>query len=138
MSGHDTVLLVDDDADVREIITLVLQLHGVPVATAADGVEALARLRASPDIGLVLLDLMMPLLDGEGVLREMKQDPSPTMTTPVVVMSGNRNVQATATRMGAAGCLLKPIELDDLLHIVGRFVPVTAEQTALSTRGRVE
>jgi CheY-like chemotaxis protein len=127
MTGRNhTVLLVDDDPDIREIVTLVLRLNNLSVVTASDGVEALELLRGAPEIGLVLLDLMMPRMDGGELLRALKGDPM-LAATPVVVMSGNRNAAAMATKLGADACLSKPIEIDDLTGIVTRFA--TAETT---------
>ena len=119
---HRAVLLVDDDPDILEIVTLLLGLHAVPVVAAHDGAEALALLRDKQDLGLVLLDLMMPKMDGATFLRRLKEAPE-LAGTPVVVMSGNRDTATTATKLGADGYLLKPIELDDLTRIVARFVP---------------
>ena len=65
---------------------------------------------------------MMPRMDGATLLRELKRDPA-LATTPVVVVSGNRDAASTATSLGADGYLLKPIEIDDLTRVVSQFVP---------------
>ena len=119
---HRAVLLVDDDPDILEIVTLLLGLHAVPVIAARDGAEALALLGQKHDVGLVLLDLMMPKMDGAAFLRQLKEAPA-LAGTPVIVISGNRDTAATATTLGADGYLLKPIEIDDLTRVVARFVP---------------
>ena len=119
---HRAVLVVDDDPDISEIVTIILGLHAVPVVTARDGAEALALLHESHDFGLVLLDLMMPKMDGAAFLRQLKAAPEPART-PIIVMSGNRETATTATTLGADGYLLKPIELDDLTRVVAQFVP---------------
>jgi len=118
-----TVLVVDDDPDIVEVVSFLLGLHAVPVVVARDGVEALERLRESNDVGLVLLDLMMPRMSGADVLRAVRRDPA-LARTPIVVMSGNRDAAATATELGADDCLLKPVELDDLTRTVARYVPL--------------
>ena len=120
--AHRAVLLVDDDPDILEIVTLLLGLHAVPVVTAHDGAEALALLGGPHDLGLVIVDLMMPKMDGTAFVRQLKGNPE-LAATPVVVMSGNRDTAATATKLGADAYLLKPIEIDDLTRVVARFVP---------------
>lgn len=120
--GRRTVLVVDDDPDILEIVTIVLELYNVPAVTASDGIEALAALRGSPDLGLVLLDLMMPRMSGVDVLAEMKRDPA-LAEMPVVVISGNYVEQAVLA-MGAADYLVKPLDVDVLMRVVSRFVPV--------------
>src|SRR5690242_15998902 len=79
--GRGTILLVDDDADIRRFVEMNLRLEGYRVLTAADGVMALAMVATEiPD--LVLLDVMMPGLDGIEVTRRLRAD-SRTATTPI-------------------------------------------------------
>lgn len=118
-----TVLVVDDDPDILEIVTIVLGLYDVPAVTASDGIEALAAMRGSTELGLVLLDLMMPQMSGVDVLAEMKRDPV-LVTLPVVVISGNYDTEQAVLAMGADEYLLKPLDVDVLMRIVSRFVPV--------------
>jgi two-component system, chemotaxis family, chemotaxis protein CheY len=118
-----TVLVVDDDPDILEIVTVVLDLYDVPAVTASDGVEALAAMRGSSELGLVLLDLMMPRMNGVDVIAAMKRDPT-LATMPVVVISGNYHTEQAVLAMGADEYLLKPIDVDVLLHAVSRFVRV--------------
>ncbi|HEX7943009.1 MAG TPA: response regulator [Gemmatimonadaceae bacterium] len=118
-----TVLVVDDDPDILEIVTVVLGLYDVPAVTASDGIEALAALRGSRDLGLVLLDLMMPRMNGVDVLAAMKRDPT-LATMPVIVISGNYRTEQAVLAMGADEYLLKPIDVDVLIHVVSRFVRV--------------
>jgi chemosensory pili system protein ChpA (sensor histidine kinase/response regulator) len=116
-----TILIVDDDADIREVLTLVLDLDGRPVIEASDGIEALARIRQTSGIALVLLDLMMPNMNGADVLRVMKHDPQ-LASIPVLLLSGDRHAQDIAEELGADGCLGKPVDLPVLLREVHRFV----------------
>ena len=88
------ILLVEDDPSIREITTLGLRGAGFSVATAADGLEGLARFRAErPD--LVLLDVMLPGLDGLEVAREIRRD----STVPIVMLTarGSRSCGPTAS-----------------------------------------
>ncbi len=117
------VLLVDDDPDILEIVGFLLRLHDVRVVTARDGVEALEVLRKSDNVGLVLLDLMMPHKSGADVLREVREDPA-LAALPIVVISGNRDIESTATSLGANGWLLKPVDIDDLTRVIERYVPL--------------
>ena len=131
MNQRRAVLVVDDDPDTRDIVALVLDLHGVPCATASDGVQALAALHARNDLGLVLLDLMMPRMSGLEVLAEMKRDPS-LARIPVVVISGNYVTEPQVLGMGANDYLVKPLDVDVLVTTVRRFVP---ERVATTTAG---
>jgi CheY-like chemotaxis protein len=125
MDGRGTVLVVDDDPDILEIVTVVLGLYEVPSVTACDGGDALEVMRSSDRLGLVLLDLMMPRMSGVEVLAEMKRDPA-LADLPVVVVSGNYQTEGAVLAMGANEYLVKPIDVDVLMHVVSRFVPVRA------------
>lgn len=75
-AGQVPVLAVDDSASIREMIVSVLASKGYRVVAAADGREALQRLRAAREPWIVLLDIVMPLMDGLAVLREFERDES--------------------------------------------------------------
>jgi CheY-like chemotaxis protein len=113
------ILIIDDDRDIREILGLLLAAEGYEVDVAVDGVAGLARVQASHP-SLVLLDLMMPRLDGEGFLRAFRTMPH-TADIPVVVLTGHPGGPAKAAKLGAAGFLSKPVELADLLSTIRRF-----------------
>lgn len=121
MARDHTVLIVDDDPDIRAVIALVLEAAHVPVLQASDGAEALARVRETPGIALVLLDLMMPNMNGADVLRVMKHDPE-LAGVPVLLLSGDRHARTIAQELQADGCIVKPVELAVLLREVHRFV----------------
>jgi DNA-binding response OmpR family regulator len=109
------ILIVDDEANIARIIKLNLEQEGFEVETAADGCMALARVKAvSPD--LIVLDLIMPKMDGWEVAQQLKQDPA-TARIPILILSivGDREKGQQA---GAAGYLLKPFSMDDLLREV--------------------
>lgn len=113
------VLVVDDDAAIRRIVRDVFDWEGCPVVTANDGREALNRIeRECPRV--VLLDLWMPVLDGWGVMRELR---TRGLDVPVIVMTAGRDARALAAEVGATGYLAKPFELADLLAAVDPFVP---------------
>lgn len=114
------VLLVEDDADVRFMLSMILEAEGYQVATAADGREALDQLRTRSRPSLILLDLMMPVMDGWRFRAEQQQDPA-LASIPVVVISAADGVPQKAASIGAAGYLRKPIDFDALLDMVRRY-----------------
>jgi len=112
------VLAVDDSATVRRIISLILDQAGYRILTAADGMEALAKLSDfSPD--LVLLDITMPRMDGYQVCKVIKQN-GYTRRIPVLMLSGKDGVfnKIRGKLAGAADYLTKPLEEDSLLRSV--------------------
>ena len=116
-----TVLVVEDYEDARDIFAAFLAARGYSVLTAGDGVEALEVTRATvPD--LILLDLKMPRMDGEGFRREQLADPR-LAAVPVIVLSGNADAEDVAARLGAVACLCKPIDSSTLLTAVARHLP---------------
>jgi CheY-like chemotaxis protein len=115
------VMLVDDDPDIRETIQQILEEEGYAVTTAPDGEVALQRLGAGPLPRLVLLDLMMPVMDGREFLLRIAQEPR-LGQIPIVLISSGRDARREATALGAAGYLAKPIELDLLLDSVQRWI----------------
>lgn len=109
-----SVLVVDDDDDIRELLSLTLRLEGYQVETAVDGVDALQKLSSSHP-SVILLDMMMPRLDGEGFIKAMRNTPQ-IADIPVVIISGHQAARQKAVELGVADCLVKPIELTDLLR----------------------
>lgn len=120
MSENTTVLVVDDDQDIRETIALVLESAGYQVTSASNGAEALSVLRGGSNLPcLVLLDLMMPVMDGREFRRAQKQDAA-VANIPVVVLSGDSRIESKAAELGADAYLRKPVGIDDLLDVVAR------------------
>jgi CheY-like chemotaxis protein len=114
---RDLVLLVDDSEELRDFLSTVLRQAGYTVATAANGQEALAQMRAEPP-ELVLLDVVMPVMDGMETLTRMRTDLVPPVP-PVILCSGLDITEEEALRRGAAGFLPKPVESRDLIALVG-------------------
>jgi CheY-like chemotaxis protein len=114
------VLVVEDDDDIRDVIQEVLSSEGLRVDTARDGLEALRKLDSGSDPPVILLDMMMPNMDGETFVQVLRGRPG-LANAPVVVMSGNAAARERARALHAAACLVKPFELDELLEIVHRF-----------------
>jgi CheY-like chemotaxis protein len=108
-----SVLVVDDDDAIREVIAEVLRDEGYDVSSAGNGEQALRELRKSPHPDLVLLDLMMPVMSGWELL-ELLQSNADLSGIPVVVVSA-------MTAPGVCEHLTKPIDLDRLLATVDRL-----------------
>jgi CheY-like chemotaxis protein len=115
------IMVVDDDPDIRESLELLLRLHGHPVITAADGEEALERLRATGDRPcVILLDLMMPRMSGFELHAALSSDPA-LADIPIVVITGAGGlVGDQAQELSAEDVVRKPLELAALLAIVRR------------------
>jgi CheY-like chemotaxis protein len=108
------VLIVEDDAAVREAIAMSLEELGVESIQAGDGIEGLARLADGPPPQAILLDLCMPRLDGTGFLAAMRQDPT-FADIPVVSMTASTRAGIPA---GVDGHLHKPFDFQDLVRIL--------------------
>ncbi|TMB33127.1 MAG: response regulator [Deltaproteobacteria bacterium] len=117
---HRPLLLVEDDADVRDAIAATLRDEGYVVAEAENGRLALEWLQRNSDPCLVLLDLWMPVMSGMELRERMVQDPR-LAALPLVVVSAAGDGKARAEEMGAIGYLRKPLDLQDLLATVERY-----------------
>jgi CheY-like chemotaxis protein len=120
--GH--VLIVDDDEDIREIVGLLLRSEGYRVDVAKDGLDALDHLKADEPPSVILLDMMMPRMDGEGFISSLHSNPQ-LAHIPVIIISGHHAAREKALQLSAADCLVKPIDADELLSVVQKFVPTT-------------
>jgi CheY-like chemotaxis protein len=119
MDADHHILLVEDDADTRDSMSVLLRLEGYHVVGAANGQEALEHLRDDCKPCLILLDLAMPVLDGWGFRAQQQQDPS-CASIPVVVVSADGSVSQKAGTLGAVDYLKKPVDIDSLLDILKR------------------
>jgi CheY-like chemotaxis protein len=111
------VLIVDDDQSIREALELALELENRPTALAANGRAALEWLRHHDPPSLILLDLMMPVMNGWQVIDHLKQDER-LSEVPIVVISAFGRDLGTATQFPV---LRKPIDLDTLLDAVNSY-----------------
>jgi CheY-like chemotaxis protein len=108
------ILVVDDEADIRETVSEMLDLEGYAVETAANGEEALRAVeRGHPDV--VLLDMRMPVLDGWGFAGAVR---ARGMAVKIVVMTAARDAERWATEIAANGYLAKPFGFDDLVSTI--------------------
>ena len=111
------VLVIDDENDIREDVVEILREEGYEAVSAANGADALAALRAGPKPALILLDLMMPVMNGLEFRADQLREPA-FADIPVVLMSGTNNVPEKAQDMKVTAYLVKPFRLGDLLRIV--------------------
>lgn len=111
------ILIIDDDEAIRLTLQLVLEKENYTVFTAENGQEGLEMLSEIPRPCLILLDLMMPIMDGWEFLN-VKQNDSSFSKIPVVIISAFSD---QAKKMKVDGFLKKPIDLKELLQIIGKF-----------------
>lgn len=119
------ILIVEDDPDIRELLSALLSTEGFHAIAAEDGLEALHLLRTvrhrAPQVPcLVLLDLKMPRLSGNEFRRAQLEDPT-VAAVPVAVMSGATDAEQRAHALGAVATVTKPIDFDVLLDVVRRY-----------------
>ncbi len=115
------ILVVEDEAGIQESVAEILDDEGYEVVTASNGAEALQVLRALPPPDVILLDLMMPVMDGWRFRVEQKRDPT-LAHIPVIAMSASNTAQAEA--IDAAAFASKPLKFDELLDTIERVVSV--------------
>jgi DNA-binding response OmpR family regulator len=125
------VLVVDDDQEIREMLCVLLQINGFATDEAQDGLVALQKIRQRPP-HIVLLDVMMPNMDGITLCRLLREEPE-TYGLPVVMLSGKAHPRAVedGLRAGADRYLIKPSGLDVLittLHELLQLQYALAEQ----------
>ncbi|WP_224364277.1 response regulator [Hyalangium versicolor] len=122
MEHLNCLLVIDDDHDILLSLQDALEMEGYHVATASTGREALESLKHGLRPDLILLDLMMPDISG-WAFRAWQRSHSEFASIPVVVVSGQGLSSPEVAQLGVAGYLPKPLDLDDLLDTVARFVP---------------
>jgi CheY-like chemotaxis protein len=110
------VLIVDDDPDLLDVTSFVLEGEGFGVETAKNGAEALQRLRVGTLPAVVLLDLMMPVMNGYQFLEEVAKVPS-LKEIPIVVLTAASLMEVPR----ATAVMHKPIELGSLVKLVERY-----------------
>jgi CheY-like chemotaxis protein len=118
--ARNEVLLVEDDSLTRDMLQGLLEREGFVVAAVANGREALNYLYRNHRPCLILLDLMMPVMNGWEFRTLQKRDPD-LARIPVIVCSAAGDLHQEVSLMGAQGCLQKPVDPDSLLAAVRRF-----------------
>jgi two-component system phosphate regulon response regulator PhoB len=115
-----TILLVEDDADLREALVESLRDEGYRVDCACDGADALVYLRKGGQPGLILLDLMMPRMSGAEFRMVQKVDPA-LRHFPVVLLSADSQMPEKARVLEVDAAIRKPIDLNELIAVIERY-----------------
>ncbi len=131
--GSRSILVVDDDTDIREGLSALLESEGFAVSEARNGQEGLELIKElSP--ALILLDLMMPVMNGWEFGRQLRSRPE-WADIPVIVLSAAGNVRGKASEFGALAYLPKPFDVEELLRLIRRALSL-ANSPVCSTPGR--
>ena len=123
-----SVLVVDDDPDIRLLLRLELAAEGHTIVEAGNGREALAALAAAPP-DVMLLDIMMPVLDGWGVLRELDPATAPPVVVVTALATHDQHHLVDLLELGALDVIVKPFDPGELVRLV-------TEALALDASGR--
>lgn len=116
------VLVVDDDPDLVAICSLVLEFEGYSIDIARNGVEAYEAM-AHDLVDVVLMDVMMPIMDGITVCKMLKRDPR-TKDLPVIIMSASESLREQARTASADAVIAKPFDIDHLVSTINHFATV--------------
>lgn len=119
--GPTRILIVEDDAAIRETLAEVLAGEGFAVSCASNGAEALDRLALETAPNVILLDLMMPVMDGWAFRDVQRLDPRLSGIPVLVLSASHGDDRAAIDALGAAAFLAKPYDLDDLIDTVHRL-----------------
>jgi urea transport system substrate-binding protein len=121
------ILVVDDDPDMQDVMALALEAGDYRVDRASNGQEALERVEERmPD--LILLDMRMPVMDGWAFSAELRRRYGHRV--PLVVCTAAEDARRRGREVAAVGCLSKPFELEELLHLVESVLPQRWEQAS--------
>ncbi|MCM2322497.1 MAG: response regulator [Oligoflexia bacterium] len=116
------ILVVDDDRDLREVVSLLLEEEGFHVRCAENGREALACLETY-EPAVILLDMRMPVMDGWQFMKELRQRQPHTSAT-VIVFTAAEDARQRAQEIGTPYFISKPFEIDEVLRTVRSVLPV--------------
>jgi CheY-like chemotaxis protein len=123
------LLVVEDDANLRAALAVLLESHGYGIVEAGDGEEALHRLRSGVPVGLIVLDLHMPRMNGRA-FRAAQLDDASLAAIPVAVVSGEPDGEVAAAQLGAVAYYGKPVsaeDVDELLALAARCCVALAD-----------
>lgn len=121
MSTTRRILLVDDDRDIREILSDILEDEGYDVAQAMNGAVALTLLHEQPPPCVILLDLMMPVMDGTEFRQRQLADPELSRIPVVLFTADGSAAQQRRELAGVAGVMIKPVGIADLMAVLLRI-----------------
>lgn len=118
------VLVVEDDEDIRTMLSLTLSAFGYAVEAAGSGEQALGLVHGGPRPGVVLVDLMMPTMSGEDLIRRLRKDPA-AAGVPIVLFSGHSTLAQLARSLAVDNYLAKPVDIEQLLRVVSAYCTPT-------------
>jgi CheY-like chemotaxis protein len=136
--GHrGTILIVDDDADLQDVLRVALEADGYAVAVANNGRDAIDYLRSHDATCVILLDLLLPEMDG-AQFRQIQRRDRALAWIPVIVMSGAMDADRSVRELGTDLLVAKPVNLDYLREAVGRVAGRNCvyARTAVELAGR--
>lgn len=113
-------MVVEDDDETREALSDLLREHDYDVVAVENGRDALTRLRESPTVRAIVVDVEMPVMNGATFRGEQLADPT-LAAIPLVLLSGRQDIGALSNALSAAACLRKPIVGDALLRVLDRY-----------------
>lgn len=121
MNDAPIILIVEDDRDIRDVLAEILAEEGYQVLAAEDGAEGLRRLAEGPTPDLILLDLMMPRMDGYQFREEQRKNPE-WSPIPLVLLTAGVETSDKITALGALDVVRKPVKIDFLLDLIDGVV----------------
>jgi CheY-like chemotaxis protein len=133
MSG-ELVLIVEDEFAIAELLAMALTDSGYRVVVAANGRQALEQLREGPLPDLVVSDLMMPVLDGAGLIQAMR-DMKPQRNIPYIIMSSIPEAAVQTRINGYAGFIRKPFRIATVLRLIAKTLPPEPAQETSTSPG---
>ena len=119
ISIRSTILVVDDQIDLRDAIAVLLDVEGYDVADAENGRDALQYLQTHANVAAIVLDLAMPVMDGWQFLAERRKDPM-LSDIPIIVVTGVSDVRRRQRELGDVTVLGKPFHFDELIRELRR------------------
>ena len=118
---NKTILIIDEDADYRELMTLFLQLEGIDTISAANGVDAMGII-GSPPPDLIITEWNLPMMDGLRLLQWLREESGHKIPVLVLTASDTTDIEQRAWKAGAAGVILKPVRPETLLSKIKKLI----------------
>lgn len=130
-------MVVDDDASIRKLLHVLLTTEGHDVIEAVDGQDACEQFEKKPDVDCIVLDVMMPRLDGYGALRRLRQHRgNGNVAIVMLTAKGGKESEARAMAAGSDAYLTKPFDPDVLIGLIDVTLMFTPADRAAARRER--
>lgn len=121
MNSNPYIMIVEDSIDISEILCRLYESEGYNVILAKHGGDAIEKLKTVSKLPcVILLDLMMPVMDGYRFCVEQKKDMR-LAEIPVVIMTADANAKEKSVEVGASGYIRKPVEIETLLEVAAKY-----------------